>query len=175
MSTVVGERRRVYPGMDQAALRAAVLLGALTTVVAAQLAGARPNGWEQLLLTTLALVLALRPESSAGAVLLVGLAYVWSGVPDPLSPLVLVAAAGMVLVHVCAQVAAQGPAVMSVDPAQVGRLVWRGTLLWLAAAAVWGLDLLASDLPGGRLVYATGLTLLLVIAAITTWLISARR
>ena len=100
-------------------------------------------------LSVLALVLAVRPESSAGALLLVGLAYVWATVPDPLSPLVLLAAAGLVLVHVAALVAAQGPAAMRVDGRQLRRWLWRGALLWLAAAAVWGLDLVADEWPAG--------------------------
>lgn len=175
MSTPVAERRSVYPGADQAVLRGAIVLGAVATVLAAQAAGARPNVREQLAVAGLALVLALRPDSWIGAVLLVGLAYVWSTVPDPMGPLVLVAAAGMVLVHLAALVAAQGPATMRVDRAQGARLLWRGGFLWLAAAGVWWLVQLTAGLPDGRLVYATGLTLLLVIAAVTTRLIGARR
>jgi hypothetical protein len=175
MSTVVGERRRIYPGIDQALLRGAVVVGAMTSIVAAQAAGARPKLWEDALLTVLTLILALRPESSTGVVLLVGLAYVWSTVSDPLSPLVLVAAAGMVLLHVAALTAAQGPAAMRIEGAQVRRQARRATLLWLAAATVWALDLVADGLPDGRLVYATGLTLLLAIAAVATWMVSSRR
>ena len=48
-------------------------------------------------------------------------------------------------------------------------------LLWLAAAAVWGMALLAVDLPGGRLAYATGLTVLMLGAATATRLILTRR
>ena len=44
--------------------------------------------------------------------MLAGAAYVWAPAPETLSPLVLVAAAGMVLAHVSALVAAQGPARM---------------------------------------------------------------
>lgn len=175
MSTVVGEHRRVYPGLDQFAVRGGVLLGAMTSVVAAQAAGAQPAVWVQALLTVLAVVVAVRPESATGVLLLAGLAYVWSTVPDPLSPLVLLAAAGMVLVHVAALLAAQGPPRMRVDTGQAIRWWWRGLLLWLAAATVWGLDLLAADLPGGRLVYAAGLAVLVAIAATATWLLSPRR
>jgi hypothetical protein len=175
MSDVVGARQRVYPGPDQLVLRGTILLGAIASVVAAQAAGARPNIWEQALLTVLAGVLALRPESSAGAVLLVGIAYVWSTTTDPLSPLVLVAAAGMLLVHLSAQVAAQGPAVMAVDSTQVRRHALRGLLLLGAGVVVWGLDQVADGLPDGRLVYAAGLTLMLVLTAVATRLVSQRR
>lgn len=175
MSTPVAERRSIYPGADQVILRGAIVFGAVTTILAAQAVGARPNAREQLALAGLAIILALRPESWTGVVLLVGLAYVWSTVPDPLTPLVLVAAAGMLLVHLGAVVAAQGPLTMRVDRSQVLRQLGRGFLLWLAAAAVWGLDQLEVDLPDGRLVYATGLTLMLVITVVTTRLISSRR
>ncbi len=151
------------------------LVGAMASVVAAQAAGARPNLWGQLLLTALALVLAFRPESSVGPVLLIGLAYVWSTVSDPLSPLVLLAAAGMVIVHEAALVAAQGPVTMRVDRTQALRHCGRGALLWLAAAIVWGLALVADALPDGRLVYAVGLTLLLGLAAGAATLIGPRR
>jgi hypothetical protein len=175
MSATIGERRRVYPGLDQAVLRTAIVLGAMTSVVAAQAAGARPALWLQAVLIGLAFVLAVRPESAIGILVLVGLVYVWSTVPDPLSPLVLLAAAGMVMVHVAALVATQGPVGMQVDGVQTSRWLWRAVVLWLAAATVWGLDQLATDLPGGRLVYAAGLTLLMGLAATATWLFSPRR
>jgi hypothetical protein len=175
MSATIGERRRVYPGLDQAVLRTSVVLGAMTSVVAAQAAGARPAVWLQAVLIGLAVLLAVRPESSIGIVVLLGVAYVWSTVPDPLSPLVLIAAAGMVMVHVAALVATQGPVGMQLDRVQTRRWLWRSFVLWLAAATVWGLDQLATDLPGGRLVYAAGLTLLVGLAATATWLFSPRR
>lgn len=175
MTTATAERRRVYPGSDQVALRATVLLGTLTSLVSAQAAGARPHLWVQALLLVFALVLATQPESALGTALLVGLAYVWSTVGDPLSPLVLVMAAGMVLVHVAPLVAAQGPRTMAVDRTQTSRWARRSVVLWLAAAAVWGMALLAVDLPGGRLAYATGLTVLMLGAATATRLILTRR
>lgn len=175
MSTAVGERRRIYPGLDQLVLRSMTVVGAMTTIVAAQAAGARPALWWQLLLTLLALVLAVRPDSSTGALLLLGLVYVWATVPDPLSPLVLLAAAGLLLVHLTALVAAQGPAAMEVDRSQVVLWAWRGALLWVAAATVWGLDLLTDGWSAGRLAYAAGLTALMLLAALTTWLLVPRR
>ena len=175
MTTTAGERQRVYPGLDQIVLRSLLVLGALTTIVAAQAAGAHPALWWQGVLSALVLVLAVRPESSAGALLLIGLAYTWATVPDPLSPLVLLAAAGLVLTHVTALVAAQGPAVMRVDGRQLGLWLRRGALLWLGATAVWGLNLVADGWPAGRLAYAAGLTALMLIAAATTWMLVPRR
>jgi hypothetical protein len=64
---------------------------------------------------------------------------------------------------------------MRVDGTQALRWLLRGLLLWLAAAAVWGLDLLAADLPGGRVAYAAGLVLLMLVAVATGWLLGPRR
>ncbi len=171
----VGERRRLYPDVDQAVLRAMVVLGGLTALVAAVAAGARPAGWQQVLLLGLALLTATRPDSVAGVGLLAGSAYVWALAPESLSPLVLVAAAGMVLAHVSATIAAQGPARMRVDRGQVRRWAVRGAVLWLAAGIVWGLAVSLAGLPDRQVVYAAGLGLVTVIAVATTRWISTSR
>ncbi len=149
-----------------------VVVGVLLALVAALAAGARPSDWVQLAVVGLAVVTAVRPESIAGVAALGGTAYVWALSPEPLSPLVLLAAGGMVLAHVSALVAAQGPALMRVDPGQVRLWLLRGVLLWLAAAAVWGLALLVQDHPGGRTTYAVGLFLLAALAVVGTRLVA---
>ena len=106
--------------------------------------------------------------------MLAGAAYVWALAPETLSPLVLVAAAGMVLAHVSALLAAQGPARMALDGVQVRRWAARGLLLWFAAAVVWGLSVVVVDLPQRRLAYALGLTVLAVIALAATRLVGSR-
>jgi len=174
MSVVTPERRRVLPGIDQLALRTMVLLGVAAAIVAAQAAGARPGPWELGIVFGLAAITALRAESIAGVGMLAGAAYVWALAPETLSPLVLVAAAGMIVAHLSALVAAQGPARMSVDGVQVRRWAARGFLLWLAAAVVWGLSLAVVDLPQRRLAYALGLIVLTVIALAATRLVGSR-
>ncbi|MET0998545.1 MAG: hypothetical protein ABWX73_07525 [Marmoricola sp.] len=174
MTTTTPVRRRVYPGIDQLVLRSLVVVGAATTLVAAQAAGAPPGPWHQAVMLVLAIATALRPDSIAGVALLAGSAYSWARAPETLTPLVLLAAGGMVLVHVSALVAAQGPARMRVDGAQVRRWSARAVVLWLAASAVWGISVLMVDLTQQRLAYALGLTLLAVLAVATTWIISAR-
>ena len=173
MSTPAAERLPLYPGLDQFVLRELIVIGAATAVVAAQAAGARPGPWYLGVLLALAVRTAIRPESIAGVGLLAGTAYTWAMTPGMHSPLVLLAAAGMVLVHVSALVAAQGPARMRVDRKQVRRWAARALFLWLAAAAVWGLSLALADLPQGRLAYAAGLTLLGVLVVAATWLIGS--
>ena len=174
MSPAQAERRRVYPDIDQVLLRAMVVLGGTTMLVAAQAAGARPAQWQQVVLIGLAVLTAVRPESIAGVALLAGGAYLWHLTPESLSPMVLLVAAGMVLAHVSALVAAQGPARMRLDGAQVRRWTVRALVLWLAAASVWGLSVFLADLQERRLAYALGLTLLSIIAVVTTWLIGNR-
>ena len=174
MSVATAQRRRVYPGLDQLTLRILVLVGVAAAIVAAQAAGARPGPWEQGIVLGLASITAVKPESIAGVGMLAGAAYVWALAPETLSPLVLVAAAGMILAHVSALVAAQGPGRMSIDGAQVRRWAVRGLLLWLAAAAVWGLSVAVVDLPPRRLAYALGMTVLTVIALSATRLVGSR-
>jgi len=174
MSADLAAQRRIYPGLDQLALRTMVVLGAAAVVGAAQAAGARPGLWEQGIVLGLALITAYRPESVAGVGLLAGAAYVWALTPETLSPLVLIAAAGMLLAHLAALVAAQGPARMRVDGVQVRRWAARGLLLEMAAAVVWGLTVAVEDLPQRRLAYALGLTLLTVIAVAATRLVATR-
>jgi hypothetical protein len=174
MSVTTPERRRVYPGLDQLSLRLLVLIGAAGAVVAAQAAGAQAGSWQLGIVFGLAVITAARPESVAGVGLLAGSAYVWALAPETLSPLVLGAVAGMILAHVSALVAAQGPARMAVDGAQVRRWAARGVLLWLLAVAVWSLSVAVEDLPQRRLAYALGLTALTVMALATTRLLGAR-
>jgi hypothetical protein len=173
-SPLPSRRHRVYPGLDQLVLRAFVVVGAMTAVVAAQAAGARPATWQQAVVLGLSLVMAVRPESLAGVGVMCAAAYTWSMAPETLSPLVLLAAGGMVLAHVCALLVAQGPARMHVDGAQVRRWAGRALLLWTGAAAVWGLGVAMADLPQRRTSYALGLVMLLVLAVATTSRLSAR-
>ena len=175
MSALQGERRRVYPDLDQVFLRGMVVLGTMTAVVAAQAAGARPAGWLTSSVLVVALYAACRPDSTATVLLLGGAGYVWALAPHSLSPFVLLAVAGMVLLHVSALLAAQGPGRMQVDRGQVRRWLARAMLIWLAAAVVWVGVALLEDRPGNRLVYAAGLVLLTAVAILATRLIGPRR
>jgi hypothetical protein len=172
---VTGVRRRIWPDLDQLVLRGLVVVGALLPLVAAAGAGATTPGWLQLLVLGFALVTAVRPESLVGVLLLVSSAAVWALVPESTSPLVLVAAAGLVLSHVAALLAAQGPARMHVDPVQAWRWTLRSLGLVAAAAAVWAIGPLLRGAPDGRVVYAGGLLLLTGLAVTATWLLGVRR
>ncbi len=133
-------RRRLWPGVDQLLLRSLIPLGVLVSLVAATGAGARPTQWVQAGIVVLAVVTTVRPDSGPATVALLGSAYVWTLAPETLSPLVLLGAAGMLLAHVAALLAAQAPALSDVDLAQVRLWAGRALLLWLGAVVVWGLD-----------------------------------
>jgi hypothetical protein len=171
MSTAV----RARPGPDQVALRSVVGVGAVVVLVAAAAAGATVPVWQQLTLVGLAALTACWPDSSSGALLLVGSAYVWATTPESLSPWVLVAAAGMVFAHLAAQVAALGPAPLKVDSTQVSHWAVRAALVWVAAAATWVMVVWMREVPVGRTAYALGLLLLTVVAVAAAHRISTSR
>lgn len=167
-------RRRIYPDTGQLALRALIVVGTLSTIIAAIAAGTRAPGSVQAVLVVLSVVTAWRPESFSGVVMLIGSAYVWALSPETLSVWVLLAVAGMLLAHVAALVVAQGPARMRLDASQLRRWALRGLLVWCAAAAVWGLGVLMRDLPDRRLVYAVGLVLVVLVTVVAIGLLTAR-
>ena len=174
MTTTV-RRRRLLPGLDQLALRSVVVVGALATLGAAVAAGATAPIWVAAALLLLALATAVVPDSSAPALLLLAQAYLWLLTPSAASPWVLLAALGMVLAHVAAMVAAQGPATMPVDPGAVRRWAGRAGAVALAGVPVWVLVVLLRHAPGERLVYLAGLVVLIAGAVGTARWISTSR
>ncbi len=80
----------------------------------------------------------------------------------------------MLLTHLSAAVAAQGPALLRVDGRQAWLWLRAACVLWLAAVGVWGLALLVEDHPGGRTTYAVGLLLLAALAVVGTRAVSRR-
>lgn len=161
----VARHTRLWPGPDQLALRAVVAVGTLTALWAAVTAGSRPPAWLLAGLIALGVLFACYPDTGSGVGVLAGTTYTWALAPDPTTPLLLLAAGGMVATHGAALVAAQGPAGMRVDGAQVRLWLARGVLAWSAAAATWGLSHVLRDVPGGRLTQALGLLVLVALAA----------
>lgn len=159
-------RRRPLPSSDQVTVRLLVLGGAMVALLAAQVGGARPAGWVQVAVLLMAVVLSLRPESLVGVPLLGALALVWASGPTPLSPLVLLASAGLVTSHVAAVLAAHGPAVGRIDRRQARRWSLRALALWASSALAWVLSVVVEDHPGGRSTYGVGLLLLVAVAVL---------
>ena len=167
-TAAAAEARRPLPGLDQLVLRSTVVLGALCCLVAVQAAGATPAQWQQVGVLVFALLAAVRPESLAGAVVMLWVVGLWATAPDPTVASVLGCAGGLVLLHVAALVAAQGPARVAVDVRQVACWGLRGLELWLSAAAVWGLGQLFVDARGGTWAHAAGLVVLVLAAGVVT-------
>ena len=172
---VTTRRRRLLPGLDQVALRALVPAGLLVTLAAALAAGAHPPLWERGVLLVVAGATMLAPDSSAPELLLIGQAYLWLQAPESTSALVLVAAAGMVLAHVTAMVAAQGPATMPVDRDAVRRWAARSALVWAAGVPVWVLVVALRHAPDARLAFVAGLVALIAVTVATAGWISTSR
>ncbi len=174
-TTAAAAARRPLPGIDQLVVRSAVVLGALGALVAVQAAGATPAQWQQVSVLLFALLMAVRPDSVAGAVVTLWVVGLWATTPDPTAASALGCASGLVLLHVAALVAAQGPVRMAVDARQVARWALRGVGLWLAAAAMCGLGLLFTDARGGAWAHAAGLVVLVLAAGVVTLLVTPRR
>ena len=174
-ASTAADARRPLPGFDQLVLRSAIVLGALGALVTVQAAGATPAQWQQVSVLLFALLAAVRPESVAGVVVALWIVGLWAITPDPTAASALGCAGGLVLLHVAALVAAQGPARMAVDGGQVAHWAVRALGLWLAAAAAWGLDQLFADARGGAWAHAAGLVVLVLAAGVVTLLLRPRR
>ncbi|HET8602590.1 MAG TPA: hypothetical protein VFM09_01560 [Marmoricola sp.] len=156
----------VPPG--QLALRAAVPVGVAAAVLAAAMVGAAP-GWSGLLVALLAAAAVAQPDSMAGWALVVAVLLPWVGEPADTvtSPWLLLAAAGVVTIHVGLLLAAQGPAVLRPDAVQVRRWVGRGAGLWLVAGLLWLVArwVRSTPLPSGMLVAVLVVLGVVIVAA----------
>ena len=79
----------------------------------------------------------------------------------------------MVLTHLSALVAAQGPALLRVDLGQVRLWLGRGVVMWLLTAAVWALALQWSTTRAAA-GDAVGLLLVAALAVVGTRLVGRR-
>lgn len=124
---------------SQWAARLVVLLSPFVVVLAAALAGAELRWWVLALVLLSAGVSAVRPDSHAvGATVLVLLVFWWWSGPAASDGPVLLAAAGMVALHVAGTLAGYAPAGTGLDPGLVRLWVRRAGLLWLVAFVAWG-------------------------------------
>jgi hypothetical protein len=128
-------------------LRVVVVVTPLGAVLAGLPAGGTPRAWSLVLLVGASVLFALFPGSLAGVLVLLAPVVWWAGVPDPMHPMCLVAAALLLACHVAALLAAYGPDRLPVDPALVALWVRRAVLVLLPAPVVWAV---ASALTGER-------------------------
>src|SRR4029079_8104045 len=121
------------------AARLVVLLAPFVVVLAAGTAGAEVPRWVLLVVLLTAGASALRPDTHAvGAPLLVLLVFWWWSGPAASDGPALLAAAGMVALHVAGSLAGYAPAATSLDAALVRLWLQRAGLLWLVALLAWG-------------------------------------
>jgi hypothetical protein len=149
---------------QQRLLRLAVVAGALVVLVAIPSAGGGFHPLLSLFAVVVAVLAAMMPESHAGTVLLVTLGLLWVVlVPQHLGAWLLVAAGGMGLAHVCATLAAYGPAGHRLDALLLRTWARRAWLAVVATLAVWLLTGLLDflDLPPSRLALGAALLVLL--------------
>ena len=131
--TVLG---RTTPG--QANLRLVLLLAPPAALLLTATAGVGPAAWLVVLVTLVAAVWALFPESAAGSAALFLVVAWWGlGLRDGLHPAALGAAALVLVSHVAAVVAAHGPPTVALDPALARRWAVRAGLVLLSAPAVF--------------------------------------
>jgi hypothetical protein len=123
---------------SQLVLRALVLLGPVVALLATGPAGHWPPWWVLVPVIGLAGAFAATPDSPVGAgVSLVVLAWWTISLGDEIQPEAMVAAAGLLVAHLAAQVASYGPAAMSVSGATLRLWGLRATLLLLTIPATW--------------------------------------
>ncbi len=161
---------------DQVLLRLMIPLGTIVVCAAAALAGHGPSARLVLLLGVLCAVTVWRPEAPAGLGLVVGAGYLWvldGG--DGLSAWVLLAAAGLVLMHCATTVAALGPARMPVERRQLTVWVRRGLLAWLVGALVWLAGVQLRGVAVTPIVFGAGLVLLVGLSLLAVSRLSTSR
>jgi hypothetical protein len=145
LSTSVPVHLRVL-SRSQLVLRILVLLAPLCAVLSAAAAGDGPPWWYAVVVALLALALAAFPEGQVGVAVNAAVLLWWAiGPDDSLHPVVLVAAAALVVTHVAALLTTYGPSAMPVDPALLRRWLWRGLAALAAAPLGWGLAVLLRD------------------------------
>lgn len=149
----------VPPG--QLVLRGCAAAGSVVVLLAAAAVGPVP-AWLAVVVGALTLVVLVLPGSPLGLVLVGALALVWLLLPAGAvgSPWLLLAAVGLVAVHVALHVAAQGPVLMRPDPAQVRLWLRRAAALWGASALLWLAARLLHGVPAPPSVFVPALVLL---------------
>lgn len=153
---------------SQLALRCCVVVGAAVVLLGAAEVG-RVAPWLAAVVGLLTLGALVLPEAPLGLLLVATLALVWALLPkgSVTSPWVLLAALGLVLVHVSLHLAAQGPAVMRPDPAQLRLWSVRAVALWCSSALLW---VAACWLRGTATPSAVYVLALVVLAASVVWI-----
>lgn len=149
---------------SQWAARSVVLLAPFVVVLAGVIAGADLRTWFLPLVLVAAGVAAARPDTHAvGATMVVLLVFWWWSGPASSDAPVLLAAAGLVALHVAGTLAGYAPATAALDADLVRRWLLRGGLLWLVAVVAWASRRLVAPTPFDAVLG------LVVVAGVSAW------
>lgn len=119
-------------------LRAVLVVGALLALLAGVPSGLTPPLLVVVVVVLGALLTAFRPERLAGSVTLGIIVVFWAlQLHGEVPATVLVAAVGMVTVHVAATLVSYGPPWMPIPREVLTGWLVRGVLVWVAAPLVW--------------------------------------
>ena len=157
----------------QWALRVTAALGPVVAMLATWPTGHPPRAWLVLLVAGLSIGHGRLPESPIGIVAM-ALVVVWWGLAsgDSVSAWALVAAAGLLVSHVAALVAAYGPDGLGVDPGTVRLWAVRAATVFLIAPAVWAVALIVRGRPELPWLWVAGLAVAFAVTVVASFAVS---
>lgn len=133
----------------QELLRVAVLLGAATGLLATWAAG-ELSIVGVVVVAVGAGVAAIRPDSHAAAVAVIGICWQWfAGVDDSRTPWAMVAAAAVLVVHTSTALATVAPPSAALPPAMPRRWMDRAAFVLAGTVVVWGVAFVLAELNTG--------------------------
>ena len=149
--------------VQQRVLRALVLLGPVLVLVAEAGAGGSAGAGYLVVVLLLTALAAVLPDGSVALVLLVLLGLHWTAAAeDRLSPWLVLAATGFLLVHVGCTLAAYGPVTVALPGTLLRLWAWRAARVLAVTVLVWfGVGLVSlAGAPGSPTLLAVTLVLL---------------
>ena len=183
-ATTADTSRRRRPGglsSSQAALRGLLVVAATALAGLTLAAAPDPVLLTSLVLVAVAVWAALRPESAGATVLVAGLALNWVAtvhVPDTTLAWVqlLVGALLLLVVHLCAALAASLPPGAAVPGVSLRRWARRGAVVAAATVPVWALSYgAASQVAPGEVSLTYAAIVAVAGLALAVWLLSRER
>jgi hypothetical protein len=154
---------------SQLVLRALVLLGPVVALLSTGPAGHWPPWWVVVPVLALAVAFAAMPDSPVGtAVVLVVLVWWTISLSDDIQPETMVAAAGLLVAHLAAQVASYGPAAMPVERATLRLWGLRSVVLLATIPATWAAARVLRGQPEPSGVWVVGVAAAVVATVVAT-------
>lgn len=149
-------------GTQQWLIRIVMLLGTLIVVAAEVIAGAALGVAYPVAVLVLALLVVALPDSSVGLFLMLVMAWHWTArVPDATSGWLLMAALGLLVLHVGGILASYGPSQLVLEGSLVRQWAVRAGQVAAVTVLVWfGVRFVSVlDLPASGLLFGAALTI----------------